>query len=120
MLRSEKIVRRFLASSPLVRFLLRNAQDGSKADAFGPNPAGILMFDGGGRFSLQEWSTDLSKFASNNRLEGTAEENKAIVQGSVCYFGKYMLDETAKTLTLQLRVVRFLTGPGRIRNDLSP
>ena len=66
-------------------------QDGSKTDTFGPNPKGILMFDGDGRFSLQEWRADLPKFASNNRLESTAEENKAIVQGSICYFGKYTL-----------------------------
>jgi hypothetical protein len=32
---------------------------------------------------------DLPKFASNNRMQGTAEENKAIVQGSIAYFGTY-------------------------------
>jgi len=39
------------------------------------------MFDGNGRLSLQEMRLDLPKFASNNRQEGTPEENKAIVQG---------------------------------------
>ena len=77
-------------------------QDGNKVDTFGPNPIGILVFDGNGRFSLQEWRSDLPKFASNNRLEGTTEENKAIVQGSICYFGKYTLDEAAKALTFHL------------------
>jgi Lipocalin-like domain len=61
-------------------------EDGSKFDTFGPNPTGILMFDGDGRLSLQEMRSGLPKFASNNRQEGTAEENKAVVQGSICYF----------------------------------
>lgn len=77
-------------------------QDGSQADTFGPNPKGILMFDGNGRMSLQEMRSDLPKFASNNRQEGTPEENKAIVQGSICYFGTYTLDEATKALTMHL------------------
>lgn len=52
-------------------------EDGSKFDTFRLNPAGILMLDGDGRLSLQEMRSDLPKFASNNRQEGTAEENKA-------------------------------------------
>src|SRR5262249_52921942 len=33
--------------------------------------------------------SDLPKFASNNRDMGTPEENKAVVQGSITYFGTY-------------------------------
>ena len=39
------------------------------------------MFDGNGRFAAQFMGSGLPKFASNNRLEGTPEENKAIVPG---------------------------------------
>lgn len=87
-------------------------QDGSQADSFGPHPIGILMFDGQGRFSLQEMRADLPKFASNNRQEGTADENKAIVQGSNCYFGTYTLDEAAKTLTMHLEGSSFANWAG--------
>jgi hypothetical protein len=34
-----------------------------------------------------------AKFASNNRNEGTPEENKAIVQGSIAHFGTYTVNE---------------------------
>jgi lipocalin-like protein len=77
-------------------------EDGSKAETFGPHPIGVVMFDGEGRLALQEMRSDLPKFASNNRQEGTPEENKAMVQGSICYFGTYTLDEAAKTLTFHL------------------
>ena len=35
---------------------------------------------------------DTPKFASNNRVTGTAEENKAVVQGSINYFGTYAIN----------------------------
>jgi hypothetical protein len=63
--------------------------DGRKSEPFGPNPNSILVFDANGRFVLVNTRPDLPKFASNNRMQGTAEENKAIVQGSIAYFGTY-------------------------------
>jgi len=50
-----------------------------------------LIFDNYRRFSFILTRPDLPKFASNNRGTGTAEENKAIVQGSLAYFGTYSL-----------------------------
>ena len=63
--------------------------DGRRSEPFGPNPKSILTFDGNGRFVSVGTRPDLPKFASNNRMQGTAEENKAIVQGSIAYFGTY-------------------------------
>src|SRR5690349_11023982 len=51
--------------------------DGKKFQPFGANPVGLLMFDSGGRYSLQICSASRPKFASNNRMKGTPEENKA-------------------------------------------
>ena len=87
-------------------------EDGSKFDTFGPNPTGILMLDSDGRLSLQEMRSSLPKFASNNRQEGTAEENKAVVRGSLCYFGTYTVDEAAKTLTFRLEGCSFPNWTG--------
>jgi hypothetical protein len=49
-------------------------EDGTKVDTFGPNPVGIIGLDADGRMFLQEMRSDLPKFASNNRQQGTAEE----------------------------------------------
>ena len=65
------------------------APDGRRSEPFGPNPNSILTFDASGRFVSVGTRPDLPKFASNNRMQGTPEENKAIVQGSIAYFGTY-------------------------------
>jgi len=39
---------------------------------------------------------DLPKFGSGSRLQGTPDENKAIVQGTVSSFGTYTVDEGKK------------------------
>ena len=63
--------------------------DGSRFQSLGPNPKGIMMFDANGWFSFQIAQPGRPKFASDNRLQGTAEENKATVQGSLAYCGTY-------------------------------
>jgi hypothetical protein len=68
---------------------INTAPDGRKSESFGPTPNSILTFDANGRFVFVGTRPDLPKFASNNRMQGTAEENKAIVQGSIAYFGTY-------------------------------
>jgi len=76
--------------------------DGTKFQAFGPNPKGILMFDANGRFSFQLAIPGRPKFASDNRMQGTPEENKATVQGSLSYYGIYSVDEADRTLHLYI------------------
>jgi hypothetical protein len=73
--------------------------DGSPA--WGINPKGLLIFTENGYFSSQIVRSDLPKFVSNNRAQGTPEENKAVVQGSSATFGTYMVDETKKNYTLK-------------------
>jgi len=63
--------------------------DGTKADVFGSNPKGILIFTPDGHFAVVNTRADLPKFASGNRMTGTAEENKAVVQGSIALYGRY-------------------------------
>jgi Lipocalin-like domain len=72
------------------------------AKNFGPND-GFATFEANGRFSIQLLlRSDLPKFTSNNRDTGTAEENKAIVQGSITYFGTYSVNEGDGALTLHI------------------
>jgi Lipocalin-like domain len=64
------------------------------ADTFGPNPKGALMFDANGHVSAHLMRSDLPKYASKNRGQGTPEEYKATVQGMISYFGTYSLNGT--------------------------
>ena len=77
-------------------------QGGKKVEPFGPNPNGSLMLDGSGRFSITVIRAGLPKFASNNRVAGTAEENKAAVQGSLAYFGTYSVSEADRMISMHI------------------
>ena len=56
------------------------------AEAFGPNPKGLLIFQPDGRYSLMLMQADLPKYVSTNRQQGTPEEYKAIGAGSHLVF----------------------------------
>jgi hypothetical protein len=78
------------------------APDGTKRQLFGANPKGVLILDASGRYVQTQFRADRPKFKANNRLEGTAEENKAAVQGTVATFGTWSVDEAGKTLNLRV------------------
>ena len=80
--------------------VVSTAADGTKTDFLGPNPKGIAVYERGGRFVVVLTRSDLPKFASGSRLQGTADENKAIVQGSISYFGTWSV--TGKVITLHV------------------
>jgi hypothetical protein len=60
-------------------------QDGSRLQTFGPNPKGVAMFDGSGHYIIAVMRSDRPQFAVNDRMQGTAEENKATTQGTITY-----------------------------------
>jgi hypothetical protein len=47
---------------------------------------GLSLPDEAGHFMLILQRATLSRFASDNRMSGTAKENKAVVQCSIAYF----------------------------------
>lgn len=75
-------------------------QDGKHLQPFGPDPKGMVVYDSNGRFVLVLQRASLPRFASSNRMTGSAEENKAIVQGSIAYFGSYSVNETEQKINL--------------------
>jgi hypothetical protein len=79
------------------------AADGKKSLPFGDRPKGMLIFTADGHFSQVHVADGLPKIASNNRLAGTAEDNKAIVAGTLALFGTYSVDEAKRTVTFPKR-----------------
>jgi hypothetical protein len=79
---------------------VNTAKDGTKSDVFGPNPKGMMIFGLDGHFVQVLTRPGLPKFAADNRLQGTPEENKAIVQGSIALYGTYAMAD--KTLVLHV------------------
>jgi hypothetical protein len=76
--------------------------DGTKRQLFGAKPKGILILDASGHYAQIYFHSDLPKFKVNNRLEGTPEENKAVVHGTSAQFGTWSVDEAGKTLTRRI------------------
>jgi FlaG/FlaF family flagellin (archaellin) len=86
-------------------------QGGTKSEPY-PGGKGSVIFTNNGRVALVITSSGLPKFASNNRTTGTAEENKAVVQGSIAYFGTYTVNDADKTLTMHLEGCTFPNWTG--------
>lgn len=82
-------------------------RSGSRTEQFGPGAKGMLSFDGRGQFMLTIIGPDLPRFASNNRADGTPEENKAVIGRSIAMIGTYVVDPDAKTLTFKVETATF-------------
>ena len=70
----------------------------------------ILTSDG--RVTLIVLNPDVPKFASNSRTTGTAEENKAAVQGALAYFGSYTANDADKTWRVHIEGSTFPNWTG--------
>jgi Lipocalin-like domain len=87
-------------------------QDGKEIDQFGPDAKGMMSLDAGGRFMLTIIGAGLPKFGSNNRVTGTAEENKAVVGKSIAVFGTYSIDVADRIMTFGLETATFPNWSG--------
>lgn len=76
--------------------------DGSRTPMYGPDPHGLVIFDGHGHYALVNSRADLPKYGSNDRMKGTGDEYKATVQGSIAHFGTYRINEADKTITFHI------------------
>jgi len=74
--------------------------DGKRTDTFGANPAGMAIFSSDGHFMVINLRREIPKFASNSRAQGTPEENKAVVQGSIALYGTYSVAD--KVITMKI------------------
>ena len=86
--------------------------DGTKRPLFGENPKGIVIYTSDGYFSLMQARADLPKLVSGRPQTATADEAKAVLAGSIAYFGKYSLDEASNVLSVDIQASTFanLTG----------
>lgn len=86
--------------------------DGKRTQPYGANPKGILMFDKDGNYSIQILRAERTKFASNDKSQGTAEENKVLVLGNNSHFGKYSVNEKDSTITFYIEHAFFPNWEG--------
>jgi len=75
--------------------------DGTKRQLYGSDPKGTLILLANGHYATISVSSDRLRFKSNNRLQGTPEENHAAVAGTNASFGTWSVDEASKSLILR-------------------
>jgi hypothetical protein len=96
--------------------------DGTRRPLYGENAKGMIIYTSDGYFTLMQASVDLPKLRSGLPSKATPEEAKAVIAGSIAYFGKYSLDEISMVLSLDIHASTFanLTGnPSEKRNITS-
>jgi hypothetical protein len=74
--------------------------DGSKTDR--RDLKGIVIYTSDGHFAFVSARTDLPTLASPDRARATAEEARAVVAGSIAYYGTYSINEVDKVLTAKV------------------
>jgi len=86
----------------VIASLTQTTKDGSTHHPIGMNPMGVNVFTPDGRFVILLTRDDLPKVVGGNRGKATADEAKAIFEGSIGYFGSYTIDEPNKTIVYRL------------------
>jgi hypothetical protein len=89
------------------------APDGKKMDRPGQS---VVIYAPDGYFAFVNVANNLPKLAANNRDKATEEEAKAIVAGSIAYYGTYTVDEGTKTIVPK---VEGSTFPNMVGTDQS-
>jgi hypothetical protein len=89
--------------------------DGTREDLYGGNPVGLVIFDANGRYASVLTGPSRLKFASNNRMVGTPEENKAAAQGSLSHFGAYTVNDADRTITFNIERSSYANWDGNVQ-----
>jgi hypothetical protein len=79
---------------------------------WGANPRSLLIFTDNGRFSWQVFRSDRPQVGSNDRRNPTPDESKAIMQGTLAYFGTYSINEADKILISRIEGATFPNSEG--------
>jgi len=89
--------------------------DGSKFQKYGPDPRGFHIFERSGRFFAMMARPDLPKIAASDPQNATPDEARAIMAGSIAYYGTYTVNEPERMVILRMKATTF---PNQLGRDL--
>ena len=81
-------------------------------EAFGKDARGTLMLGADGRYSTVLARATLPKFAAGSRVKGTADEMKAVIDGSLAHVGRYTIDDGGKAITFHVETCTYPNWDG--------
>jgi hypothetical protein len=79
----------------------------------------MAIFEASGRFVIVNINPETPKFASNNRAQGTAEENKAAMLGGIGLFGTYTVANKVVNFKVEGSTYPNWTGTDQKRDVIS-
>jgi hypothetical protein len=85
--------------------------NGARVTNYGEHPAGLLMIDAAGRYSLQIFRPTRPHFATGDKTRGTAEEYREAVLGSSTHFGRVRIE--AGKLVFDVEAASYPNWEGR-------
>ena len=86
--------------------------DGETARDYGEQPKGRLVIDAQGRYSLQIFKSERSRFASDSKADGSVDEFRSAVMGSSTHYGTVTIDEQAQVLVFAIEGSSFPNWEG--------
>lgn len=89
--------------------------DGKNVPAYGDKPNGLLVFTEDMHFIEVLTDATIPKFASDVRGQGTAEENRAAMAGSIGFFGTYTVDKEGVFSGNRVEASTFPNWIGQVR-----
>ncbi len=94
-------MKRFVGTWRLESFEYR-FEDGSVTHPVGTNPVGLIIYDSHGNMAVQYASSQREPFAGGTAAKGTVEEKARAFDSFKAYFGAYVIDDAAQTVTHQV------------------
>ncbi|MFZ6721752.1 lipocalin-like domain-containing protein [Undibacterium sp. Ji49W] len=86
--------------------------DGSRGETFGANPQGLLIIDDTGRYSLQIYKAERSKFANPDKRKGTETEFRAASLDTSAHYGRCFIDVERNVLIFRIEHASFPNWDG--------
>lgn len=87
--------------------------DGTRVTNYGEQPAGLLMVDADGRYTLQIFRRTRPKFAAGDKTKGAPEEYREAVLGSSTHFGRVRIDTAEHKLVFDVEAASYPNWEGK-------
>jgi hypothetical protein len=87
--------------------------DGSRTTNYGEHPAGLMIVDRSGRYSIQIFRPGRTPFHSGDKTKGDADEYRAAVLGSSSHFGRVQVDRAKHQLLFDVEASSFPNWEGK-------
>jgi Lipocalin-like domain len=104
---AQKLIKDQIVGAWTIVSQVQTMKDGSTRHPAGMNPKGLNVFTADGQFVVLFMRDDLPKIAAGDRQKATGDEARAVIGGSIGYFGTYTVDEGSKMIVYKIQGTTF-------------